>query len=109
VAFTVIASHRVLCSLRFKVHAAIQQTGFRRVKRNGLSPEVKREQELRRAKRDLDGSPWAMLRAAMDAEDEAAAAAAANPSVVHDETYFSRLQHTARSKQGHRWVLGVGQ
>ena len=72
---------------------AVQQTGFRRVKRVG-------------AARDKRPSPWASLRAALD-EDAARQQEEeqqrqqnweADSHVVHDENYFNRLQHSANHR-----------
>ncbi len=78
---------------------AVQQTGFRRVKRVGLPRD-----ELKRRKRESPQppSPWASLRAALDedaARQEEAEWRKAGSDVVHDENYFNRLQHSAN----HRW------
>lgn len=72
-----------------QVAAAIQQVGFKRVKRHGLP---------RTATADADA--WANLRLALD-EDMDRERLASDFHVVHDENYYNRLQHSAKS---HRFV-----
>ena len=71
-----------------QVAAAIQQVGFKRVKRHGIP----------RSAADTDA--WANLRLALD-EDMDRERLASDFHVVHDENYYNRLQHSAKS---HRLV-----
>ena len=74
-----------------QVAAAIQQVGFKRVKRHGIP----------RSAADTDA--WANLRLALD-EDMDRERLASDFHVVHDENYYNRLQHSAKS---HRLVGAV--
>ena len=64
--------------------------GFKRVKRHGLP-------------RAADTDAWANLRLALD-EDMDRERLASDFHVVHDENYYNRLQHSAKS---HRLVGAV--
>ena len=80
-----------------QVAAAIQQVGFKRVKRHGLP----RPAAASGASAEADA--WANLRLALD-EDMDRERLASDFHVVHDENYYNRLQHSAKS---HRLVGAV--
>ncbi len=83
-----------------RVEHAVQQTGFRRDKRYGLPRNMRQQQ--------AEASPWETIKAALDNEyedypeyayeddeDLSTSSAAVDPRVVHDETFFDRIQHSA--------------
>ena len=79
-----------------QVAAAVQQVGFKRVKRHGLP---------RPAAASAEADAWANLRLALD-EDMDRERLASDFHVVHDENYYNRLQHSAKSHRSVDSVLG---
>ena len=82
-----------------QVAAAVQQVGFKRVKRHGLP----RPAAASGASAEADA--WANLRLALD-EDMDRERLASDFHVVHDENYYNRLQHSAKSHRSVDSVLG---
>lgn len=87
-----------------RVAHAVQQTGFRRVKRGF------RHEELLVGSKRAKRSPWVDLRRALDEDAEAAPPmqiagedeAGIDPRVVHDENFFNRLQLGANHRNTKR-------
>lgn len=77
-----------------RVAAAVQQVGFKRVKRYGLPRPAATS-----AKAESDA--WANLRLALD-EDMDRERLASDFHVVHDENYYNRLQHSAKSHRSQK-------
>lgn len=82
-----------------QVAHAVQQTGFRRQKRFGVPQSVLQAElgDRLEAKRGGGGSPWSSLRQALD-EDIRKEQLQQDPHLVHDETYFDRMQNSANHK-----------
>ena len=90
-----------------RVHSAVQQTGFRRVKRGykPLEQQVRvptQDEELFGDRLEAKRSPWVSLRRALD-DEEQQQADQTDPRVVHDENFFNRLQlsHHRNDKRGY--------
>lgn len=85
----------------FQVAHAAQQSGFRRQKRFGVPQSVLQAElgDRLEAKRAEGSSPWSSLRQALDDdirhEEEDLQQ---DPHLVHDETYFDRMQNSANHK-----------
>ena len=89
-----------------QVASAVQQVGFKRVKRYGRPVEGRLEAKRRDAyysHGDDDeaaagsSDPWSALRQALDEEAAREAMMESDFHVVHDENYFNRMQHSANT------------
>jgi proprotein convertase subtilisin/kexin type 2 len=78
-----------------RVLHAFQQSGFRRDKRYGIPHSSSPADSL------IKRSPWTSLREALDNNDLGDDNDDDDSNVVHDETYFSRLQHHKSDKRGY--------